>query len=208
MKAFHKPALLLLALAGCTCFALAGLEPGDEIKLTLRGISAAEHERVNGEYQVGESGAVHLPLLSKPVNARGLTPEQFSRAAEAAYKAEGIYTTPTIEAKALKGGEGANVPTTVSVGGHVKRGGPAPYQKGMTVLQAIDAVGGMNEFGSRNVYLIRDKKQYCLDFKNLQHKNIVLRPNDSLQVSQKGALGNLNDTWKGKEESVKELLQE
>lgn len=46
------------------------------------------------------------------------------------------------------------------------------------------------------------------DLKNLQHKNIVLRPNDSLQVYQKGALGNLNDTWKGKEESVKDLLQE
>lgn len=207
MKAFQNPPVLLLVLAGLTCFALAGLEPGDELKVTLRGINAAEHERVNGEYQVGEAGSVHLPLLSKPVNARGLTPEQFSRAAEAAYKAEGIYTTPTIEAKALKGGEGAMGPTMVSVGGQVKRGGQSAYQKGMTVIQAIDAAGGLTEFASRNLYLIRDKKQYCLDFKNLQHKNIELRPNDSLQVSQKGTLGNLGDQWKGKEESVKELMK-
>jgi protein involved in polysaccharide export with SLBB domain len=207
MKFFSNPSAALLVLAGCTCFALAGLEPGDELKITLRGINAAEHERVNGEYQVGEAGTVHLPLLDKPVIAKGLTPEQFARAAEAAYKAEGIYTAPTIEAKALKGGEGANGPTIVSVGGQVKRGGQTQYQKGMTVVQAIDAAGGMNEFASRNLYLIRNKKQYCLDFKNLQHKNIELRPNDSLQVSQKGTLGNLADNWKGKEEAVKELMK-
>ena len=74
MKFFSNPSAALLVLAGCTCFALAGLEPGDELKITLRGINAAEHERVNGEYQVGEAGTVHLPLLDKPVIAKGLTP--------------------------------------------------------------------------------------------------------------------------------------
>lgn len=207
MKLFSNPSAALLVLAGGTCFTLAGLEPGDELKVTLRGINAAEHERVNGDYQIGESGSVHLPLLSKPVNARGLTSEQFARAAEAAYKAEGIYTTPTIEAKALKGGEGAIGPTLISVGGQVKKGGQTPYQKGMTVIQAIDAAGGMNEFASRNLYLIRDGKQYCIDFTNLRHKNIELRPNDSLQVSQKGPLGNLGDNWKGKEEALKGLVK-
>ena len=80
----HNPAALLLVLAGLTCFALAGFEPGDELKLTLRGVSGPEQERVNGEYQVGAGGQVHLPLLEKPVMARGLNPEQFARAVEAA----------------------------------------------------------------------------------------------------------------------------
>ena len=204
MRTFQNPPILLLVLAGLTCFTLAGLEPGDEIKVTLRGINANEHERVNGDYQVGEGGTVNLPLLAKPLPARGLTTEQFSRAAEAAYKAEGIYTTPTIEVKALKGTDVATGPSLVSVGGHVKRAGQTPYQKGMTVIQAIDAVGGLNEFGGRNIYLLRDKKQYCIDLRNLQHKNIELKPNDSLQVDQKGAL---RDTWKGKDEAVKPLLE-
>lgn len=196
--------LSVLVLAGCTCFALAGFEPGDELKLTLRGIGASEQERVNGEYHVGETGMVHLPLLEKPVAARGLTAEQFARAAEAAYKNEGIYTTPTIEVKAMKGIIQDGGATIISVGGQVRRAGQAPYQQGMTVIQAIDAVGGLNEFGGRNIHLHRDKKVYCLDLRNLSHKNIVLRPNDSLQVEQKGAI---KDTWKGKEETVKPLLQ-
>lgn len=200
----HNPAALLLVLAGLTCFALAGFEPGDELKLTLRGVGGAEQERVNGDYQVGETGMVHLPLLEKPVMARGMSPEQFARAVEAAYKAEGIYTTPSIGVKALKGAIQNNGPALVSVGGHVQRAGQANYHAGMTVIQAIDAVGGLNEFGGRNIHLLRDKKQYCLDFRNLRHKNIVLRPNDSLQVQQKGAL---RDTWKGSEEAVKPLLE-
>ena len=152
----------------------------------------------------GKTEKAILPLLEKPVMPRGLSTEQFARAVEAAYKAEGIYTTPAIGVKALKGVAQNNGPAVVSVGGHVHRGGQANYHAGMTVIQAIDAVGGLNEFGGRNIYLLRDKKQYCLDFRNLRHKNIVLRPNDSLQVQQKGAL---RDTWKGSEEAVKPLLE-
>jgi hypothetical protein len=72
----------------------------------------------------------------------------------------------------------------------------------MTVIQALDAAGGRNDFGSRNVILLRAGKQYCLDFQNLKHKNIELLPNDSLQVEQKGVL----DRWKGDEGTVKPLL--
>ena len=204
MKATNNPATLLLVLAGLTCFALAGFEPGDELKLTLRGINAAEQERVSGEYQVGETGMLHLPLLSEPVNVLGLSAEQSARAIEAAYRAEGVYTTPSIGVKPIKGAIQNNAPTVVSVGGQVRRAGQAAYHRGMTMIQAIDAVGGLNEFGGRNIYLLRDGKQYCLDFRKLRHKNIPLRPNDSLQVEQKGAL---RDVWKGKEEALKPLTE-
>jgi protein involved in polysaccharide export with SLBB domain len=183
--------------------ALAGLEPGDKIQLTLRGVETAEQESVNGTYRVGESGQVRLPLLDRTVAARGLTPEQFARAAEAAYRAEGIYTQPAIEAEVLQGKEqdGAKV---ISIGGQVRRGGELPFRKAMTVIQALDAAGGRNDFGGRNLLLLRGGKQYCLDFLNLKHKGIRLLPDDSLQVEQKGVL----DRWKGSEEAVKPLLEE
>ena len=73
----------------------------------------------------------------------------------------------------------------------------------MTVLQAIDGAGGRDDFGGRNLFLIREGKQYCFDFTNLGHKNIVLRPGDSIQVEQKGVL----DRWKGQDAIVKKLME-
>ena len=182
---------------------LAGLEPGDGIQVTLRGVEEAEQKSVNGTYRVGDSGQVRLPLLDRLVTARGLTPEQFARAAEAAYRAEGIYTKPAIEVEALaviKDGQ----QSVVSVGGQVQRAGESAFRKNMTVIQAIDAAGGRSAFGGRNVFLIRGGKQYCLDFLNLKHKSIRLLPDDSLQVEQKAVL----DRWKGSDEAVKSLLEE
>jgi len=190
--------LLLMVL---TLPALAELEPGDKIEISLRGVEAAEQESVNGIYRVGDSGQVRLPLLERTVAARGLTPEQFARAAEAAYRAEGIYSKPAIEAEVLEGREqdGAKV---ITVGGQVRRADKTEYRKGMTVIQALDAAGGRNDFGGRNILLLRGGKQYCLDFFNLKHKNIRLLPDDSLQVEQKGVI----DRWKGSDEAVKPLL--
>lgn len=191
-----------LSLLFSVAIAHAGLEPGDQIQVTLRGVDPAEQQKVNGTYRIGESGGVRLPMLKDLVGARGMTPEQLARAAELAYKTEGIYSRPAIEVEALMGGEQkANV--VVSVGGHVRRAGEAPFRKNLTVIQALDAAGGRNEFGGRNLMLIRDGRQYCLDFDNLKHKNIVLKPGDSIQVEQKGIV----DRWKGTDERVKELMK-
>ncbi|WP_193214554.1 polysaccharide biosynthesis/export family protein [Luteolibacter marinus] len=192
--------LLLLAASACPLFA--GLEPGDGIQLTLRGVGASEQEIINGNYRVGESGKVRLPLLDDLVTARGLTPEEFARAAESAYQAAGIYTKPAIDVEAISGKEIGDKEAIVSVGGQVRRAGEAEFRKGMTVIQALDAAGGRTDFGSRNLILIRGEKQYCLDFEKLRHKNIRLLPDDSLQVEQKGLI----DRWHGNDAAVAPLL--
>ena len=203
MKSSIRPTLPFLLFAGLISPALSGLEAGDGIKITLRGVSSAEQEKINGVYRVGESGTVRLPFLDGMVTAKGLTPEQFARAAERAYQTEGIYTRPAIDVEALTGKEKPDADAIISVGGQVRNAGESGYRKGMTVIQALDAVGGRNEFGGRNLLLLRNGKQYCLDFNRLAHKNIELRPGDSLQVEQKGVL----DRWKGSEETVKPLLK-
>jgi protein involved in polysaccharide export with SLBB domain len=200
MKTLQMIASLLLG--GFSSTALAGLEAGEQINLTIRGVEPAEQQKISGVYRIGESGGVRLPLLESLVPARGLSPEQFARAAEEAYKSEGIYARPSIEVETLQGKDqqGAAV---ISVGGQVRSAGDSEFRKGMTVIQAIDAAGGQNDFGGRNLYLLRGGKEFCLDFKNLAHKNIVLRPGDSIQVEQKGIL----DRWKGNDEAVKSLLE-
>jgi polysaccharide export outer membrane protein len=201
MKTIIKQACLTIIVSTSLS---AGLAPGDRIQLTIRGVDPAEQEKINGSYRIGESGGVRLPFLSAAVQARGLTTEQFARSAEAAYRNEGIYVRPAIEVEPVQGGEQDGGPAVISLGGQVRRAGETPYRKGMTVIQAIDAAGGRNEFGGRNLLLFRDGKQYCLDFTQLAHKNIVLKPGDSIQVEQKGAI---TDRWKGSEEKVKELMK-
>jgi protein involved in polysaccharide export with SLBB domain len=202
MKPPIRPILAILLLSQLTGAVLGGLETGEQISLTIRGVDTTEQAKISGTYRVGESGGVRLPLLEQLLPARGLTAEQFARSAEAAYKAAGIYARPAIEVETLQGGDHIG-PTVVSVGGKVRRAGETPFRKGMTVIQAIDAAGGRDDFGGRNLLLFRDGRQHCLDFTNLRHKNIVLRPGDSLQVEQKGII----DRWKGTDAGVKKLLE-
>lgn len=196
------PSLQYLPLLGFSSALLAGLEPGEQINLTIRGVDPAEQQKISGIYRVGESGGVRLPLLEEMLPARGLTPEQFARAAEDAYKKAGIYARPAIEVETSQGKD-QQTAAVISVGGQVRRAGDSPFRKDMTVIQAIDAAGGRNDFGGRNLFLIRAGKQYCLDFTKLSHKSIVLRPGDSIQVEQKGVI----DRWKGSEETVKKLME-
>jgi protein involved in polysaccharide export with SLBB domain len=189
--------LMLLSVSSASA-----LEPGEQINLNIRGVDPAEQQKVSGPYRVGETGGVRLPFLKELVQAKGLSPEQFARAAEAAYQKAGIYTRPAIEVDVVQGGDQRGE-ALIGVAGHVKQAGERPFRKDMTIIQAIDAAGGRNEFGGRNIILLRDGKLYILDFTNLTHKNIRLMPGDSLQIEQKGII----DRWRGNDEKVKELLK-
>lgn len=193
---------ILVTLVAFPSIVLAGMEAGEQLNLTIRGVDTTEQQKVSGIYRIGESGMVRLPLLDDLVAARGLSPEQFARAVESAYVDAGIYSRPAIEIEVIQG-KNVDHATVISVGGQVRRGGEVPFRKNMTVIQAIDSAGGRNDFGSRNLFLIRGGKQICLDFNKLSHKSIVLRPGDSIQIDQKGIL----DRWKGNEDAVRSLIE-
>lgn len=183
--------------------ASAALEPGDKLQITIRGIDPTEQQKITGEYRIGDNGTVRLPMLAAPVPARGQQPDQFARSAEKAYRDGGIYLQPAIEVEVLRGGDQDPL-AIITVGGQVRGAKELPYRKNMTILQALDAAGGRNDFGGRNVLLFRAGKQYALDFEKLAHKNITLKPGDTLQVEAKGTLV---DRWKGNEDSIKELMR-
>ncbi len=194
------PILLLMGL--WMPLAAAEVNVGDEIHLTLRGVPAEDAGKVTGDYVVNERGEVRLPLLESGVRAVGLTPLQLAERVEGAYRNSGIYQRPRVEVVAEKMRQPGGA--RVSVGGRVRNNGPVGFREGLTVLQAIDAAGGRDEFGGRNLYLIREGKQYCLDFKQLAHLNIELEPDDSLRVDDKPAF---IDRWKGTPERVAELME-
>ncbi len=196
-----KATIILLAAALMSLANGAELNQGDVIVVTIRGVNDAD--QINGEYTVDDDGGIRLPYLKQVVPAQGMSAAGFARSAEAAYMKAEIYVNPAIEVVAKK--DVRPVGAVVSVGGKVKNNGPVPFRDGMTVLNAIDAAGGRDDFGGRNILLIRGKKEYCLDFKQLDHLNIKIKADDSLRVVAKPALV---DRWKGNEEQVKALLGE
>ncbi|OYV06968.1 MAG: hypothetical protein CFE26_03515 [Verrucomicrobiales bacterium VVV1] len=180
--------LLPLAFLLTVSNAIAGIEPGHSMKLTLRGVPAEEQAKIDGEYRVGESGTVRLPLLESLIPAKGLTAEQFARAAEKAYRDAGIYARPAIEVEMVGTPDLVNQEPRISVGGHVRRAGPIPFRKTMTLLEAIQAAGDRDEFGGRNIRLIRKGKTTLLDFRKQEIKNLQLEPFDSIIVDQAGVV--------------------
>ena len=170
----------------------AGVKEGDSVQITVRGIPAVEQEKINGAYRVGASG-IRLPFLKVRLPVAGLEPEQIGTAAERAYQAEGVYKQPAIDVEIVRGANQKGTEAVVSVGGQVRRSGAVSFREDMTLLQAVQAAGDRNEFGSRNIKLVRAGKTIPLDFRKPEHKNFALQPNDSIIVEQKGPFEGSSD---------------
>lgn len=182
------PLIAGLALPFSAAVSRADLAVGDTVKITLRGVPADEQQKVNGDYRIGDSGTIRLPMIDSPVAARGLSGDQLARAAEKAYRDAGVYEKPAIELEVKTGGEASGDQTVVYLGGQVRKPGAVPFVKGMTLLQALKTAGDRNEFGGRNIILTRKGKAKHLDFRKQEDKNTAIEPGDVITVEQAGAL--------------------
>jgi hypothetical protein len=89
MIAITRIALTVLALvAGVTVAAgqNRGVQVGNGIKLTLRGVPADDAAQVTGLYQVAENGTIRLPHLDTRLRVLGLKAGQVSEAEDSAYR--------------------------------------------------------------------------------------------------------------------------
>ena len=182
---------VLAAAAGVTCLCAtvrAGVEIGNTVKLTIRGVPNEEQQQVNGRYRVGDTGSLRLPLLKDRLAVIGLTADQIAAAAENAYRAGGIYKNPSIEVEITDGKEQPGEGALVSVGGQVNKSGTVSFRKGLTLMQALHAAGDRTAFGGRNIILYRGTKVLHLDYRKAEHKNYELLPEDTITVEPKGAL--------------------
>jgi protein involved in polysaccharide export with SLBB domain len=180
-------ALVGAAIAACHPWISAqALSPGDTVEVKLRGVPAEEQAQVNGNYVVGASGGVRIPGLSQSVPAQGINSEQLARSIESAYIREGIYVKPAIEVIAKTGKAKTDEISFVNVGGQVRKTGNVPFRQKMTLMQAVQEAGDRTEFGGRSIELRRDGKLYQLDYREEDVKNLELRPNDIINVKEKG----------------------
>lgn len=176
-----------LALLSLTLTCFGQIQAGRAVQIAIMGVPAEEKAKLDAVYPVSESGTINMPYIGQ-VRAAGLRAEQLASSLESQYKAARIYRNPTFQvmdtsAKTLE-------ELKVHVGGFVRRPGPTPYTRGLTLWQAIQAAGGATEFGSMmRVKLTRQGKMKQYDVTKAQFQQIPLEPEDSIEVPQK--------SWRG-----------
>jgi protein involved in polysaccharide export with SLBB domain len=190
MKALLSLLACLLAWTGTTTVARAQgetvLQRAENLKITITGVPPNDTSAMAlQQFIVSNEGTVRLTYLKQEVKAAGLTPTQLARNIEAAYKAAGIYTSPTVNVARMMGPDTQQV---VTVNGNVRRPGQCMWRPGITLNDAIAECGGFDEFANeRRVRLMRNGTTREIDMRNIssnQKNNVVLEPRDSIIVPQ------------------------
>ncbi len=134
-------ALIVAALAGCAAPGgdLPELPPvrpghyllgaGDRIRIITFGA-----EQLTGNFRVGDSGDIAVPLLGT-VHAAGLTSQELEHRLTDALVHTGMFKQPSVAVEIV-----AYRP--IFILGEVKQPGQFPYQPGMTILTAVAVAGG------------------------------------------------------------------
>ena len=176
--------LAFLCMAGS---AFSQIQAGRAIQITVSGVPAEEKGRFDPVYPVSESGMINMPFIG-PVRAAGMSSDGLQAMLESRYKAAGIYRNPTFQV--IDNDAKRIVEQVVHLGGFVRGPGPKPYNRNLTLWQAIQAAGGANEFGSmKRVKLTRRGSMKQYDCTKAQFQQIPLEPDDTIEVPQKTPWG-------------------
>lgn len=178
----------LLALICLSTSVFSQIQSGRAINITVSGVPAEEKGRIDSIYPVSESGMINMPFIGQ-VRAAGLRSDQLASSLESHYKSAKIYRNPTFQVIDNDGKRVAE--QIVVVGGFVRTPGPKPYNRNLTLWQAIQAAGGASEFGSmKRVKLTRRGSMKQYDCTKAQFQQIPLEPDDTIEVPQKSLIGN------------------
>jgi polysaccharide export outer membrane protein len=178
-----RRSLLVLLFFGSAAvvFGQATLRIGDPIELKIGGVPQDEQLQVNNTYVVDSTGSISLPFINK-VRAAGLAPSQLARELEEAYRANKIYTNPNITIIMQPAAR------FVNVGGAVRQPSRVPFTEDMTLLTAINAAGGFNDFADqKRVRLLRGSEVKIFDIRQFRKnpgKDVSLQPGDRVEVPQ------------------------
>lgn len=159
----------------------ATLRVGDPVELKISGVPAEEQTQVNNIYTVDAAGTVNMPYINK-VRAEGLSPSQLANSIETSYRSGRIYSNPTITI--------VMAPTSrfVNVGGAVRTPSRVPFTEDMTLLTAINAAGGFNDFADqKKVRVLRGSNVKMYDVRESRRdpsRDVKLQPGDRIEVPQ------------------------
>ena len=185
---FYPLLSLCIALLAATSPLTAQIEAGTSVQISIMGVPAEEVGKISAMYFVSESGTINMPFIGT-IRAAGLKPENLASSIQSAYRSAEIYTSPTIQV--VSTAEGGTVRNqVVHIGGQVGGPGPKPYNKNLTLYQAIQAAGGANAFGSlKRVKIYRDGKTTTYDVTKAENMRVPVKPDDTIEVPQKNWIG-------------------
>lgn len=172
--------LFFLCVTGIA-FGQATLRIGDPVEIKIGGVPIDEQTQVNNTYTVDVNGEISLPYINK-VHAAGLVPAQVAAAAEAKYREEKVFTNPTITIMMQ--------PTArfVNVGGAVRLPSRVQFTEDLTMLAAINAAGGFNDFADqKRVRLLRGSEVKVFDVRQFRRdpsRDPKLQPGDRVEIPQ------------------------
>ena len=162
-------------------FGQAVLRVGDPVELKVGGVPNEEQQQLNNVYTVDATGFINLPYINK-IKAEGLTPADLARSIEETYRSNKIYTNPTITILMQPSSR------FVNVGGSVRTPMRVPFTEDMTLLAAINAAGGFNDFADqKRVRLLRGNQVKVYDVRQFRRdpsQDVKLQPGDRVEVPQ------------------------
>ncbi len=173
--------LLLFFGVAAIAFGQAKLRVGDPVELKIGGVPAEEQLQVNNTYTVDANGSINVPYINK-VKAEGLTPAELARSIEETYRSGKIFTNPNVTILMQ--------PTArfVTVGGAVRNASRVPFTEDITLLTAINAAGGFNDFADqKRVRVLRGNEVKVYDVRQFRRdpsQDVKLHPGDRVEVPQ------------------------
>ncbi len=171
----------LLFAASASLFAQAPLRSGDTIEIRLSGVPAEEMQQFSAPISLDDQGMLNLPYIGQ-VKAAGMLPNEVQNSIERKLVSEKIYTRPTITIIVQAASR------FVSVSGSVRNPGRIPFQADLTLMSAISAAGGLNDFADlKRVRLVHDKKVEVIDARRIRKDpalDIKIFPGDQVDVPQ------------------------
>ncbi len=180
MRTLLLSLICFLVSAVCVC-GQATLRVGDPLEIKIGGVPIEEQNQMNNIYTIDAQGSINLPYINR-VKAEGLTPAELARSIEETYRANKIYTNPNITIVMQPASR------LVNVGGAVRNPTRVPFTEDMTLLAAISAAGGFNDFADqKRVRLLRGSEAKIFDVRQFRRdpsKDIKLQPGDRIEVPQ------------------------
>ncbi len=121
------------------------INPGDVLDVYVYDVPELSHT-----YTVSPSGFVTMPLLPTPVRAAGLTPDQFARATEEAFRQSGRLNRPEIAVSVKQ-----SLASSVAVEGAVKNPLILPEIARIRLVDVLTQCGGLADDAGTSVTITR-----------------------------------------------------
>ena len=144
---------------------------GDRLRIAVFG-----DDKMSGEYNVGESGAITVPLAG-PVAVAGRTPEDAAKAIASVLVTAGLFRDPkvTVEILTLR---------PFYILGEVNRPGEYPYRPGLSLFAAVATAGGYTYRADSGAVFIRkatEKTERKFDI----NSDIAIMPGDVIRIPER-----------------------